>query len=323
MFSGGLDSSIAIHLIKKQGIEIIALHFVLPFYSKLGFSFEKIKIAAKELDVPLKIIEEDEEYLEMFKNCEYGFGKNINPCLDCRIHRLIKAKKIMEEIGASFIITGEVVGQRPMSQRRDCLDIIDKKTGLKGYILRPLCAKLLKPTVPEERGWVNREELLDFWGRGRKNQIEYATKNNIKYPSPAGGCILTQKRTSERYKDLVEHNKNFTLNDFKLLAYGRHFRISHKLKMIQSRNEKENYIISKLILPQDIVLSMQNILGPIAILRGEADIVEIKKACEIFAKYTKERNKLSASIEITNINKEKKVIMVKPALEQECEKYRI
>src|SRR5512136_935976 len=154
MFSGGLDSVCATHLLLSQGLRLKALYFMLPFYAGLGIESRAVKAAAEKLGVPLQIIEEAEEYLAVVKNPEFGFGKNANPCVDCRIHRLITAKKIMEAEGASFIATGEVVGQRPMSQRMDCLHKIENHAGLKGYLVRPLSAKLMPPTFAEQKDMI-------------------------------------------------------------------------------------------------------------------------------------------------------------------------
>ena len=322
MFSGGLDSTIAVHMMQQQGLDVLALHFILPFYSGFGLAHEGIKKRAAMLGVPLRIEEEGEEYLAMFKSRQYGFGKNVNPCLDCRIHRLEKAKRIMEETGASFIATGEVVGQRPMSQRRDCLDIIEKKSGLKGFIIRPLCAKILRPTLVEERGWVKRGELLDFSGRGRKGQIAYASRYGLSYSAPAGGCLLTNARTAERYADLAANSPEFSLNDFKLLAWGRHFRLSPSLKFIIARDDGENEMLDKLVLPGDAVLLMKDMLCPLGILRGAYSNDEARLACSIFAKYTRARTEAKAAVELS-VNGIKRVIEVVPAGEEECAKYRI
>ncbi|HUI92322.1 MAG TPA: hypothetical protein VLX68_08755 [Chitinivibrionales bacterium] len=322
MFSGGLDSTIAVHLMQRQGLDALALHFILPFYSGFALGHEGIKKRAAALGVPLRIEEEGEEYLAMFKTRSYGFGKNVNPCLDCRIHRLEKAKRIMEETGASFVATGEVVGQRPMSQRRDCLDIIEKKTGLRGLLVRPLCARLLRPTVPEEQGWVKRGELLDFSGRGRKGQMAYAARFGLSYPMPAGGCILTNGRTAERYADLAADTPDFSLNDFKLLAWGRHFRLGPSLRFIVARDDGENGILEKLVLPADGLVLMRDVLGPLGVLRGTFSEDQARLACSIFAKYTRARGGAAAAVELTS-GGVKTVYEVAPASEELCGKYRI
>jgi hypothetical protein len=319
MFSGGLDSTIAVHMMRRQGIDVLALYFVLPFYSGLGLAHEAIKSSASMLDVPLRIEEEGEEYLAMFKNRQFGFGKNVNPCLDCRIHRLGRAAAIMKDVGASFIVTGEVVGQRPMSQRRECLDIIDKRTGLRGLILRPLSAKILKPTIPEEQGQVNREELLDLWGRGRKGQIAYAKHFNLTYPNPAGGCLLTHARTAERYADLASNNPDFSLNDFKLLAYGRHFRLSPILRLIMARDDSENDAIAALTLLGDRFIVLKDMVGPVGIIRGEGTQEHVKAACSIFTKYTRARTLAVTRVEMT-CNSETAILEIVPAKEDECER---
>jgi hypothetical protein len=258
----------------------------------------------------------------MFKARQYGFGKNANPCIDCRIHRFEKAKRIMEEIGASFVASGEVVGQRPMSQRRDCLDIIEKKSGLKGFILRPLCAKILRPTLVEDRGWIKRDDMLDLWGRGRKGQIAYAAQYGLSYSAPAGGCLLTNARTADRYTDLAANSPDFSLNDFKLLAWGRHFRLNPSLKFIVARDDSENEMIDKLVEPNDTVVTMKDVLGPLGILRGAYTEEEARLACSIFAKYTRARTEEKAAVEL-NVNGTKRVIEVVAAGEEECAKYRI
>ena len=184
MFSGGLDSTIAVHLLKQQGIDVTALYFVLPFESGLDFDHAAVKRYANGLSVPLRIEEEGEGFLDMVSSPDFGYGKHANPCIDCRIHRLKKAKGIMDEIGASFIVTGEVIGQRPKSQRKDSLILIERKAGLEGILLRPLSAQLLEPTIPETKGWVDRSKLLAISGRGRKEQLAYSKKYGLK-PHPA------------------------------------------------------------------------------------------------------------------------------------------
>ena len=324
MFSGGLDSTVAVHLLKSQGIEVVGLHFVLPFYSGLGNDHSTIRERSKALGIPLRIVEEGEDYLTMFKDPHFGYGKNINPCLDCRIHRLEKASTIMRQEGASFIATGEVVGQRPMSQRRDCLDIIEKRTGLRGLLLRPLSAGLLRPTIPENEGWVDRNKLLSIGGRGRKDQIAYATAHGLSYPSPGGGCILTNEQTALRFSELIRSSPGFSLLDFKLLAYGRHFRINPELRFVVARDDGENGVLEKLLSSDDYCLSMTDVLGPLGILRTgrAASYQELEKACSIIARYSKARSQPSVRVSISR-NAAISIVTVRPAMEKECEAYRI
>jgi tRNA-uridine 2-sulfurtransferase len=323
MFSGGLDSAIAVHLLKSQGVYVTALHFVLPFYSGTGNSYQKLKDRASQLDVPLRIEEEGEDFLYMIKSPEFGYGKNANPCIDCRIYRLRKARRIMDETGASFIATGEVVGQRPMSQRRDCLDIIEKKAGLGGLLLRPLSAKLLRPTVPEEKGWVDREKFLAIGGRSRKNQLDYAKKSGLSYDSPAGGCILTYAETAMRFSDLQKNKPDFNINDFKLIAYARHFRLLPDLWLVIARNDNENCILEKLFLPDDYQLFNEDVPGPLSLLRGNCcDKSLLELACSIAARYGKARSMDEVRISVSK-NGNKEYIKIKPATDYECCKYRV
>jgi tRNA-specific 2-thiouridylase len=323
MFSGGLDSVCATHLLLSQGLKLKALHFVLPFYSGLGMHFEPVKAAAEKLGVPLEIIEEGEEYLAVVKNPAFGFGRNANPCVDCRIYRLGRARKVMEAEGASFIATGEVVGQRPMSQRMDCLHKIENHTGLKGYLIRPLSAKLMPPTVAEQKNIIDREKLLSISGRGRKEQIAYAHKFGLVHGTPAGGCILTNEKTAGRFNDLVRCKPDFGLEDFKLIAWGRHFRLSPSCKLIVGRDDPDNAALEKIASAADGLLYLpDNIPGPLSILRGDS-IQEFKmKSASLIARHTKFRNEKSCRVVFKYAGKEE-VVDALPATEEECDRLRI
>jgi tRNA-uridine 2-sulfurtransferase len=322
MFSGGLDSTIAAHLLKQQGLDVVALHFILPFYSGVGNAHASIRQRSQMLQIPLRIEEEGDDFLAMFKDPAFGFGKNINPCLDCRIHRLEKAKSIMHQEGASFIATGEVVGQRPMSQRRDCLDTVAKKTGLHGYLLRPLSARILRPTIPEEKGWVDRDKLLSIGGRGRKDQIAYAKAHGLSYPSPGGGCILTYKETVKRFEDLDKCSPDFSLSDFKLLAYGRHYRLHPELRLVVARDDSENNVLENLVSAEDYLLTMHDVLGPLGVLRGRPAQEDFTTACRILARHSKARKEPSVRVAVLK-NGESSIITIKPAADGEYENRRI
>jgi tRNA U34 2-thiouridine synthase MnmA/TrmU len=204
---------------------------------------------------------------------------------------LKKAKVYMEEAGASFIVTGEVLGQRPMSQRRDAMRLIEKEAGLEGYILRPLSAKFLPVTIPEKEGWINRETLPEFQGRSRKPQIKLADHYGIRdYPCPAGGCLLTDPQFANRMKDLMLSNPKFSLNDVHLLKIGRHFRLSHNLKLVVGRNEEDNKKIQTFTQEGDILLKALHIPGPLSLLRGEPNSIEIEKAASITVRYGKAKD---------------------------------
>lgn len=246
LLSGGLDSILAIKLIKEQGVDVIALNFTSPFCTctKKGSSCSSAAAAAKQLNVPLKVISKGMDYFKIVENPKFGYGSAMNPCIDCRIYLMRKAKEVMESEGASFLISGEVVGQRPMSQMKHTLRLIEKEAGVEDILLRPLSAKLLPATLPERMGWIDRNKLLGISGRGRKEQINLATQSKIDYPCPAGGCLLTDKNIARRLKDLFQYKKEYTLEDIKLLKIGRHFRLSPHLKVIIARNEEEGIKLS-------------------------------------------------------------------------------
>jgi tRNA-specific 2-thiouridylase len=234
LISGGLDSNLAAKLIQEQGIDIIPVKFKIPFLH--GNKDE----AGDNLSVKLKIIDIGNDFLKMLKNPEHGYGANMNPCIDCKILMLRRAKELMPEFGAAFIITGEVLGQRPMSQNTKTLYTIVKKAALEDLVVRPLSAKLLPQTLPEKEGWINRRNLLDFNGRSRKPQIELAKVFGFKdYAQPAGGCLLTDPAFSRRLKDLIIH-QDLNINNVELLKIGRHFRLTSKTKLVVGRNEGEN-----------------------------------------------------------------------------------
>ncbi len=323
MFSGGLDSTIVAHLLKSMGLKIKALHFVLPFYSGINCPHRQIRDYASQLDIPIQIEEEGEEYIEMIRNPHFGFGKNANPCVDCRIHRLLKAKRIMENEGAFFIATGEVAGQRPMSQGLNTLNAIENRAGVKGLLVRPLSAKLLAPSQAESKGIIDREKLFNWSGRGRFAQLEYAKKFNLKHAPPAGGCLLTTIGSAKRFHEFIEHTPEYHLNDFKLLAYGRHFRINSKSKLIIARNEAENYIMLKLLAPHDYYLQMVDSLGPIGLIRGNYSEEELQTCCSILCRFSKEKEKQNVRVAIMNGESAVRILIVTPANDEFCEKIRI
>jgi tRNA-specific 2-thiouridylase len=323
MFSGGLDSTVVVHLLKSQGIKVKALHFVLPFYSGLGLTHQKIREYADHLGVPLQIEEEGEEYIEMIRDPRFGFGKHANPCVDCRIRRLVHAKKIMQAEGASFIATGEVAGQRPMSQGYNSMNAIEKRAEVKGFLLRPLSAKLLPSTEAENSGLVDRDKLFNWSGRGRILQLEYAEKFNLKHATPAGGCILTTVDSSRRFHEFVDHTPDYSLLDFKLLAYGRHFRINPSCKLIVGRNDQENEIIIQLLSAVNNSLEMLDSLGPDGFIRGNYSEEDLLLCCALLARFSKEKNNENVRVALMENAKIVRTIIVAPADIAICDKYRI
>jgi len=290
LLSGGLDSILATKVLLEQGVELEALNFLTVFCNctNRGETCLASQKAVASLGIPLKVLNVSEEFLQVVKHPKHGYGRNMNPCIDCRIHMMKRAKEYMKEAGASFIVTGEVLGERPMSQRRDAMRLIEKEAGLEGLIVRPLSAKLLPPSFPEKEGWVDREKLLSLQGRTRKPQIQMAAFFGIHdYPCPAGGCLLTDPGFARRMKDLLVHCPGFTLNDVHLLKMGRHFRFSPKSKFIVGRNEEENQKIETFSKDGDLLFKAAHCPGPLSLLRGEPEEAEIEKGAAITAHYGK------------------------------------
>jgi tRNA U34 2-thiouridine synthase MnmA/TrmU len=300
LLSGGLDSTIAARVIMEQGVELEALNFMTVFCTctNRGATCLASQKAVETLGIPLKVFNVSEEYLGVVKHPQHGYGRNMNPCIDCRIFMLKKAKAYMEESGAVFIVTGEVLGQRPMSQRKDAMHLIEKEAGLEGLILRPLSAKVLTVTIPEREGWVDRERLLNISGRSRKPQIELADHYGIHdYPCPAGGCLLTDPGFAKRMKDLMVYDPQFSLNDVHLLKMGRHFRFSNGVKLVVGRNEEENQKIQTFAQGEDILLKVSSFPGPLSLLRGKLNEGDIEKAAAITVHYGKGKD--LGKIEVT------------------------
>jgi tRNA U34 2-thiouridine synthase MnmA/TrmU len=287
LLSGGLDSTLTVKMMIEQDVEVHVLNFVTPFCTctKKGCRHEASRVA-EFFKVPVKIISVGKEYIEMIKNPKYGYGSNMNPCIDCRILMFRKAKKYMKDVGASFIFTGEVLGQRPMSQHKKAMKTIEQESGLKNLVLRPLSAKLLEPTIPEKKHWINRDKLLSIQGRRRLPQIELADKLGIKdYPCPAGGCRLTDPHFAKRIKESFEHEEE-TIKDIQLLKYGRHFRLKSGAKVIVGRNEKENKILKEFQDENDIVMEVIGVGSPIVLLKKNSGKNDIKKAAAICIRYS-------------------------------------
>ncbi len=299
LLSGGLDSTLAAKVVLDQGIELEALNFLTVFCNctHRGETCLASKKAVEGLGIPLKVLNVSEEYLDVVKHPKHGYGRNMNPCIDCRIFMLKKAKDHMESSGASFIITGEVLGQRPMSQRKEAMRLIEKEAGLKGLILRPLSAKFLPVSLPEEKGWVDRQKLLDITGRSRKPQIMLAERYGVRdYPCPAGGCLLTDPNFAKRIRDLMVHEPHFTLNDVHLLKVGRHFRLSPDLKLVVGRDEGDNQKLQVFAQEQDILLKVRHAPGPLSLLRGRTGDDGVHKAAAITVRYGKAKDRARVEV---------------------------
>lgn len=315
LLSGGLDSTLAIRVIQEQGVEVIALNFVTVFCrctSQGSCKLEAVKVSEK-LGVPIKVINTTERFLELVKKPKFGYGKNMNPCIDCRINIFRVAGDYMREIGADFIITGEVLGQRPMSQRKEAMKIIDQEADLVGLVLRPLCAKHMEPTIPEKTGLVDRDKLLQIRGRSRKDQIQLADVFQIKdYPCSAGGCLLTDPEFANRMRDLV-NTGDANVNDVNLLKVGRHFRLDNNTKAIVGRNEEDNERINTLCREGDLLLTLVDMKGPFTLIRGELTEEKILTAARITARYGKSQLLPSVKVSVKKINDEASVRIVEVA----------
>jgi tRNA-specific 2-thiouridylase len=287
LLSGGLDSTLAVRLVLDQGIEVEALNFVTPFCQCNRKGRCESAHVAEQFGIPCKTVAVTDEFFDLIRRPVHGYGSGMNPCLDCRILMFTKARQRMEETGADFVFTGEVLGERPMSQRRDAMRIIERESGLDGRLLRPLCAKLLPPTHPEQEGSVDREKLLAISGRSRKPQMALAEAHGINdYPCPAGGCLLTDPGFARRMRDLVCHTPGFGLNDVQLLMVGRYFRLSPTTKAVVGRNEGENQRIVALARLGDLIFEVDGWGSPVTLLRGEAGGEEIPLAAAITARYS-------------------------------------
>jgi tRNA-uridine 2-sulfurtransferase len=322
LLSGGLDSTLAIKVVQDAGIEVEALNFTSPFCRCSGASggCSAAANAAKQLQVKLHYRRCGEEYLRIVEKPSHGYGKRLNPCLDCRIHKFKLAKEKMDEIGAAFLFTGEVLDQRPNSQRRDALDIVERDSNLRGYILRPLCAQHLRPTIPEEKGWIDRSKLLDIKGRGRSQQIDLAEEFGITdYPCPAGGCLLTNEEYSLKVKDLLEFEGQLTMRSINLLRYGRHLRLSPTVKIIIGKDQTENEAIRTSANPEAILLELADFAGPVTMYIGTPEESLINLAAAITAGYGHVPSDIEVKVNITG--NQNRNLLVKPLSREVFKKY--
>ena len=275
LLSGGLDSTLAIKMMVEQRIEVTAIHFTSPFCNcsprKAGCQHQARRVA-EEFGVPICVIVKGMDYMRIVEKPPHGYGRGMNPCIDCRIYMLRKVAGMMAEIGASFVITGEVLGQRPMSQHRQAIELIERESGLAGRILRPLSAHHFPPTLPEVEGIVDRGRLLAISGRSRKVQIALAEELGVRdSPCPAGGCLLTDPDIASRLRDLFAHVPGYAHRDLVLLNIGRHFRLSSRLRIILGRSQEENEKLVALAAPGDVVFTPENFRGPTVLALGESD----------------------------------------------------
>lgn len=279
LISGGLDSVLAARLMIDQGYEVLGIFGTSAFSKSYGAeqSTHAARVA-RAIGIELRVMDMGQEYIDLIRHPAHGYGKNSNPCIDCKIFMLRKARTVMDEIGSPFVITGEVLGQRPMSQRRDTLHVIERDAGMKGLVLRPLSAKLLPPTKAEQDGLVDRENLLGISGRSRTVQLRLAERYGITgFSTPAGGCLLTDRNFSERLRDLFEDKADILPHDIRLLTVGRHFRLDAGVKVVVGRDQKENSLLLSLASHGYHLFTPSGFPGPLALLEGEPT-QEVKQA---------------------------------------------
>lgn len=307
----GLDSILALRLLSSQGVEVLPVHFTTPF---IDTPKPLLALVPEVESIPLP-----PGYIEFIKSPRYGYGRNLNPCLDCRIFMLSQARSLMEERKADFVFTGEVLGQRPFTQHREALELTEVRSGLKGLLLRPLSAQLLPPTRPELEGLVDRSKLLALQGRGRKHQLQLAKKFGLEeIPSPAGGCRLTDPIFAHRLKDGLTHNE-VDPRHLELLRYGRHFRLPQGSKVVVGRNELENKRLLELVGPQDVLIEVVDVGSPVVLLLGGDR--EVGLAARLCVRYSDARGR--ARVRIWRVQDLPRFIEADPLPESEVEGYRI
>jgi len=265
LLSGGLDSTVACKVIKDLGVDVYGVYFAMPWGC---CDKDAAQAAADKVGIKFIVLQLDERYLEMVKKPKHGYGSALNPCVDCRIHMFSRAAKYMKAIGADFVFTGEVLGQRPMSQMRKSMRWIEEESGLKSRLLRPLCARHLPPTIPEKEGKIDRDRLLKISGRSRKSQMKLAERFEITdYPNPAGGCLLTDRHFARRMTDTLKHGyRNF--RETVALQWGRHFRVEQNFKIILGRSKDENDALKSYAHQDDVIMEIVDKKGPTLILKG-------------------------------------------------------
>lgn len=282
LLSGGLDSMLAAAVLQTQGLEVTGVCFTTPFYGA-GWAQE----AAVHLGLPLKVMDLTEKFFPLIYHPPHGFGRGHNPCIDCHILMLREAGALMLAEGFDFLFTGEVLGQRPMSQHRGSLNLVARESGFRDLVLRPLSARLLQPTRPELLGWVDRESLLDLSGRSRKRQLALAAAYGLsRFPSPAGGCLLTDPGYAARLKELLRHQAEVSRQDLELLKWGRHFRLPWGAKVIVGRTHRENEALLALRTRGNLFLQVQGFPGPVVLVPERATEEESQEAAALAAAYS-------------------------------------
>jgi tRNA-uridine 2-sulfurtransferase len=288
--SGGLDSMLAVALMQRLGVEVVALHILHLWHALPEVPGQKPRavLAAEAVGVRTVTIDAYEADLGLVQHPKFGLGKRMNPCIDCRIWCLRKARELMEAEGAAFVFTGEVVGQRPMSQNLRAMELIERESGLADFLLRPLSAQLLAPIKAERDGLIDRNKLLGIRGRSRKDQMTLAAEYGITdYPSPAGGCLVTDPAFAFRLRELLGRGHT-TVGDVELLKVGRHFRLADGTLLVMGRHEKDNLLLNRFFLPGDVRIEADGPPGPTTLLRGQATPENVAVAAALTLRYIKD-----------------------------------
>ncbi|MBE9506105.1 MAG: tRNA 4-thiouridine(8) synthase ThiI [Chloroflexi bacterium] len=314
LLSGGLDSVLAIRLVVDQGVEVVALNIVLPF---VGSRSERAEPAAEWLGVRLVKMEVGHDYIEVLRNPRYGYGKGFNPCIDCRVYMLGLARRLMEQEGADFVVTGDVLKQRPKSQTQDALNIEDKCSGLKGLIVRPLSAKCLPRTVPELEGILDRDRFLGLCGKNRKPQLELAAELGLtEYGTPAGGCPLTNREFAIKARTLFSCGQDISVNDLALLRHGRHF-YAGGAHIIVGKSQQENRSLLALKEPDgDVELRVPDVGSPVTILRGAVTAGTLVAAARLTAVYSDSMSDEVVEVRYSGCGLEGSIVVEQSAGEQ-------
>ncbi len=307
-FSGGLDSILAAVLVRRLGVDVTLLH-VRHLFSANEEGRARIRVAAERVGLPLRIVDASAEHLDVIRNPKHGYGRGMNPCVDCRIFMLKIAKRVMEEEDAEFVVTGEVLGQRPKSQHHRALLQAAAESGLGDRLLRPLSANLLPDTLPVREGWLRKEDLLAIQGRSRERQMALAKEFGVTdYPQPAGGCVLIEKAYAARVRDAFAHvgRENVDVEAFRLLRVGRHFRLSDRAKAIVGRNEGENRALEGFASGR-IRIDPADAMGPTTLVEGDPTEEEILLAAALTARYSDHGERGSIPMTIASDGKERTV----------------
>ncbi len=313
LISGGLDSQLAAKIVLDQGVDVLGLYFETGFLGETDREF--LSQVGADLGIEIELVEVDEErYSQLILDPPHGYGSGVNPCIDCRIYILSLTREIMEARGADFVVTGEVLGQRPMTQNLDSLELIKRESELDDRLLRPLSARLLSPSLPEQRGWVSRESLLDVNGRSRKKQLELAEEYGItEYHQPAGGCLLTEDAFARRARELFDHGgrDQTAPQDLKLLKHGRHFRLPGGGKAIVGRDKVDNDALSD-YLESRWGLRVVGYPGPLTLLPPDVDREDLQFAAAVTGRYSQGRDAETVEVELLVNREMEKVIQVAP-----------